>query len=275
MTDKFDETLLLVGAGKMGSAMLAGWLEQGLSPGNVYLRDPQPADEIAQLVAERGLKLNFDLDVIGQAAPRVVVLAVKPQLMADVAPEIGALAGPETLFLSVAAGVSLETLGSYLGEGARIVRAMPNTPASIGKGITALIGNKAVGDADRATAETLLRSVGDAVWLTEESDMDAVTALSGSGPAYVFALAECMAAAGEALGLDAALAAKLARSTVAGAGGMLDALDEDTSQLRRNVTSPGGTTAAALDVLLGEDGLASLMRHAMVAARNRSRELGN
>ncbi len=269
---RFNDPLVLVGAGKMGGALLSGWLDQGLAPESVFLRDPTPPAEIAQLVAEKGLRLNRPLDEMG-VAPRIVVLAVKPQIMDTVLPDLRLLVRPGTLFLSIAAGVDLGRLDELLGGGAAIVRAMPNTPASVGKGITAVFGNDLVTTEDRAVCEGLLETVGDVVWLHQENQMDAVTALSGSGPAYVFALAETMAAAGEALGLDPKLSAQLARMTVAGAGKMLDVSPEDAATLRKNVTSPGGTTAAALDVVLGSAGLAQLMREAMTAARDRSREL--
>lgn len=269
---RFDDPLVLVGAGKMGGALLTGWLDQGLEPSGVFLRDPTPPAEIAQLVAEKGLRLNLSLEEM-EAAPRIVVLAVKPQIMDAVLPDLRPLVRPGTLFLSIAAGVDLERLDELLGGGAAIIRAMPNTPSSVGKGIAAIIGNDLVTEADKAICDSLLGTVGDVVWLAAESQMDAVTALSGSGPAYVFALAETMTAAGEALGLEPDLASRLARMTVAGAGAMLETLPEDASTLRQNVTSPGGTTAAALDVLLGPDGLAQLMRSGMTAARDRSREL--
>ncbi|MCE7999517.1 MAG: pyrroline-5-carboxylate reductase [Rhodobiaceae bacterium] len=269
---RFDDPLVLVGAGKMGGALLTGWLDQGLEPSNVFLRDPTPPAEMAQLVAEKGLRLNLPLEEI-QVSPRIVVLAVKPQIMDAVLPDLRPLVRPGTLFLSIAAGVDLERLDELLGGGAAIIRAMPNTPSSVGKGITAVIGNDLVTDADKAICDSLLGTVGDVVWLAAETQMDAVTALSGSGPAYVFALAETMTAAGEALGLEPDLAAQLARMTVAGAGAMLETLPDDAATLRQNVTSPGGTTAAALDVLLGPDGLAQLMRSGMTAARDRSREL--
>jgi len=273
----FDGPLVLVGAGKMGGALLSGWLKPrtgaGVEPQNIFLRDPNPPEEIALLAADNGLKLNFPIEEIAATAPRVVVLAVKPQIMEAVLPELRPLVRPGTFFLSIAAGISLQSLRHGLGKEAAIVRAMPNTPASIGLGITAAFGNEAVSAEDKLVCDALLGAVGEAVWLTQEAQMDAVTALSGSGPAYIFALAESMAAAGEALGLGPALAEQLARATVAGAGAMLGQLPEDAATLRKNVTSPGGTTAAALDVLLGPDGLVQLMQSAMSAAEARSREL--
>ena len=274
----FNEPLVLVGAGKMGGALLSGWLgpkeaSGGLAPENVFLRDPKPSAEIVDLVEARGCLLNRSVEEIAAARPRIVILAVKPQIMDAVLPDLRPLVQPGTLFVSIAAGVSLQKLSDLLGESAAIVRAMPNTPASVGMGITAAIGNGLVTAADRTVCDALLGAVGDVVWLSQEAQMDAVTALSGSGPAYVFALAECMAAAGEALGLEPELAAQLARSTVAGSGAMLGQLPEDATTLRQNVTSPGGTTAAALDVLIGDQGLSLLMRKAMSAAQARSREL--
>jgi len=273
----FDGPLVLVGAGKMGGALLSGWLAPrtgpGVEPQNVFLRDPNPPEAIVRLADEKGLKLNSSIEEIIASAPRVVILAVKPQIMEAVLPDLRPLVRPGTFFLSIAAGLSLRTLSDGLGHDAAIVRAMPNTPASIGLGITAVFGNEAVSAEDKIVCDALLGAVGEAVWLTQEAQMDAVTALSGSGPAYIFALAESMAAAGEALGLGPALAEQLARATVAGAGAMLGQLPEDAATLRKNVTSPGGTTAAALDVLLGPDGLVQLMQSAMSAAEARSREL--
>ncbi len=274
---RFDGSLVLVGAGKMGGSLLEGWLSPptgaGIVPQKVYLRDPHPPAEIARFVAEKGLDLNSSIEKIAASVPRVVVLAVKPQVMGSVLPDLRRLVRPGTFFLSIAAGIDLARLGEGLGHEAAIVRAMPNTPASIGLGITAAFANEAVNADDRAVCDALLGAVGEAVWLSAESQMDAVTALSGSGPAYVFTLAESMAAAGETLGLEPALAQQLARATVAGAGAMLGQLPEDAMTLRKNVTSPGGTTAAALDVLLDADGLVKLVRRAMTAARERSREL--
>lgn len=275
----FDKPLVLVGAGKMGGALLTGWLNgrDGQNPvlgaEQLYLLDPNAPEDISRLVEERGCAMNLSINEIAAVQPRIVVLAVKPQIMGAVLPELRSLVRPGTLFVSIAAGVSLDKLSEMLGGGAAIVRAMPNTPVSVGLGITAAFGNALVTEADRATCDLLLGAVGAVVWLSQESQMDAVTALSGSGPAYVFALTECMAAAGEALGLEPKLAAQLARATVAGSGAMLARSSEDAAVLRKNVTSPGGTTAAALDVLMGAEGLSLLMRQAMTAARARSREL--
>ena len=275
MTLKLNGPLVLVGAGKMGGALLSGWLGKGLDPKSVFVRDPQPAAEVAQLIAERGIALNFSLVDIAAKRPAVVLLAVKPQLMDAVLPELKPLVSPDTLFLSIAAGTSLHRLKELLGDDMRAVRAMPNTPSAVGRGMTACYANALVSTEQRDVADTLLSAVGDVGWVESEPLIDAVTAISGSGPAYVFYLAECLAAAGEALGLTPALAMQLARATVAGAGEMLHQMPDDVSTLRKNVTSPGGTTAAALDVLMGEGGLSPLMRRAAAAARDRARELGS
>ena len=253
---------MLVGAGKMGSALLSGWLQDGLSPSFVHVREPQASEEIRALEA-KGLHLNAPVQEIAGQNPALVLLAVKPQAMGAVLPELQPLVRPETVFLSIAAGTDLHRLEELLGAGVAAIRAMPNTPSSVG--VTA---------EQRALANGLLAAVGEVGWVESEGLIDAVTAISGSGPAYVFYLVECLAAAGEALGLDQALAMKLARETVSGSGEMLHRLPESASQLRVNVTSPGGTTAAALDVLMGEGGLSPLMRRAALAARDRARELG-
>lgn len=273
MTVSIERPLVLVGAGKMGSALLSGWLQGGLSPSLVHVREPQPSAEIEALAA-KGLKLNAPVSEIAAARPALVLIAVKPQAMGAVLPELAALVRPETVFLSIAAGTGLERLEELLGAGVAAIRAMPNTPASVGRGITVAHANRHVTAEQRALADGLLAAVGEVGWVESEGLIDAVTAISGSGPAYVFYLVECLAAAGEALGLDAALAMKLARETVSGSGEMLHRLPETASELRANVTSPGGTTAAALDVLMGEGGLSPLMRRAAMAARDRARELG-
>jgi pyrroline-5-carboxylate reductase len=262
--------LVLLGCGKMGSAMLQGWLSRGLLPSAFTVLDPAPDPQIESLAA-RGLRLNAD----PPAEAAVAVLAVKPQLMADALPRLAPLGHGATLFLSVAAGLPIRFFEDRLGAATPIVRAMPNTPAAVGRGITALVGNAPVGDAGMALAEALMSAVGQTVRLADEAQMDAVTAVSGSGPAYVFHLIETLAAAAEAEGLPPDLALTLARATVAGAGALAEAADETPDRLRVNVTSPGGTTAAALEVLMhAETGLAPLMRRAVAAAARRSRELG-
>ncbi len=262
-----DRGLVLLGCGKMGSAMLAGWLTKGLPAGSVWVQDPAPS---AWLEAQGGLNLN----VPPPASPALVLIAVKPQKMGEALPELAALGGGGTLFLSVAAGTSLATLEAALGAGTPVVRAMPNTPAAIGQGITALVGNAVATAEHLALAESLLGAVGQTLRLDDEVQMDAVTAVSGSGPAYVFHLIETLAAAGEAEGLAPEMALRLATATVAGAGALAAQADEDPGALRVNVTSPGGTTAEALSVLMDpEAGFAPLLRRAVAAAAARSRAL--
>ena len=205
----------------------------------------------------------------------IILLAVKPQMMAEAAIDLRSLAHSGTAYLSIAAGLSCSWLSEQLGKEAAIVRSMPNTPASIGKGVTAIYANAFVDKAQIDLAKQLLQAVGSVVELPDESLMDAVTALSGSGPAYIFAMAEAMAEAGQALGLSEALAHQLARQTIAGAGALLDQSDETAAILRENVTSKGGTTAAALSVLQADEGLADLLLRAMKAAHSRSITLGS
>ncbi len=263
--------LQLIGCGKMGGAMLTGWLQRGLPARDVTLIEPQAA-AVERFVAQ-GCHHQPALGPITQA-PRVVVLAVKPQVMGEAMTGLAQLAASGTLFVSIAAGVTLATYRAALGEDARIVRAMPNTPAAVGRGMSVLVAGPAVGQAERDLAEALLAAVGETAWVEDEGLLDAVTALSGSGPAYVFHLVEAMADAGVAAGLPADLAQRLARVTVAGAGELLHRAEESAAQLRQNVTSPGGTTFAALQVLMADDGLRPLMERAIAAAAARGRELG-
>ena len=259
--------LVLLGCGKMGSALLAGWLRQGLSPAAVHVVEPFPSDWLKA----SGVALNGDLP----AAPAVVLVAVKPQMMAEALPGLQAMGGGETLFVTVAAGTTLAKYAAILGASTPVVRAMPNTPAAIGRGITAICGNARANPAHLDLAEGLLSAVGQVVRLEGEHQMDAVTALSGSGPAYVFHLIEALAAAGEAEGLPADLAMKLAKATVGGAGQLAEDAAESPAQLRVNVTSPGGTTAAALAHLMDpETGFPALLHRAVKAAADRGRELG-
>lgn len=258
--------LVLLGCGKMGSALLAGWLARGIAPEAVSVIEPTPSDWLRG----QGVRLNEALP----PAPAVALIAVKPQMMGAALPGLAAL-GAGTLFLSIAAGTTLAALDNALGGGRRIVRAMPNSPAAVGRGITAIVGNPAASDHDLDLAQALLAAVGDVVRLPHEGLMDAVTAVSGSGPAYVFHLIEALAAAGAAQGLPADLAMQLARATVCGAGELAQLSPESAAQLRVNVTSPGGTTAAALAVLMDPDtGLPPLMARAVAAAAARGRELG-
>jgi pyrroline-5-carboxylate reductase len=261
--------LALVGAGKMGGAMLEGWLALGLAPHNVVVIEPKPADELVAL-SMKGVALNPPAGAIANIG--TVVLAVKPQVAADVMPSVAALTGAGTLVLSIMAGKTLGFLQAALPKAA-IVRAMPNTPAAIGRGITVAVPNAVVTAEQKQRAHALLAASGAVEWITDESLMDAVTAVSGSGPAYVFLLAETLARAGVAAGLPEELAARLARETVAGSGELLHRSPLEAETLRQNVTSPAGTTAAALDVLMASDGLDPLMRRAVAAAAKRSKEL--
>lgn len=259
--------LVLLGCGKMGSAMLQGWLAQGLLPGSVWVNDPYPSDWLTAT----GVNLNVPLP----DDPAIVLIAVKPQMMAEALPSLVALGNGETLFLSVAAGTTIAYYEQVLGGDTPIIRAMPNTPAAVSRGITAICGNARATEAHLALAEALLSAVGQVVRLEGEHQMDAVTGLSGSGPAYVFHLIEAMAAAGEAQGLAPDLAMKLARATVCGAGELAHQASESAEQLRINVTSPGGTTAAGLKVLMDpETGFPPLLKRAVKAATDRGRELG-
>ena len=264
-----SKTILLAGAGKMGGAMLDAWVALGLSPANVVVLEPQPSPDIAALT-ERGVRLNPPRDSVGDIA--VAVLAVKPQIAPEVLAALAPFVAGSTVVLSIIAGRTLRFLADNL-PGAALVRAMPNTPAAIGRAITVAIANPRVSPEQRALVDALLSAVGAVEWITDEALMDAVTALSGSGPAYVFLLAESMARAGAAAGLPPTLAATLARATVAGAGELLNRSLLDPATLRQNVTSPGGTTAAALEVLMAQDGLERLMTAAVAAATKRSRDL--
>jgi pyrroline-5-carboxylate reductase len=258
--------LVLLGCGKMGSALLAGWLKGGLDPGAVWVIEPTPSDWLRAT----GVHLNAPLP----AAPSIALVAVKPQMMGAALPALAALGGGPTLFVSIAAGTPISAFETAFGAGTPIVRVMPNTPAAVGRGISAMIGNAHASAAQLDLAETLLSAVGQVVRLESEAQMDAVTAVSGSGPAYVFYLIEALAAAGEAEGLGPELAMALAKATVAGAGALAEAADEGPDQLRVNVTSPGGTTQAALGVLMDEKtGLAPLVARAVRAAADRSKEL--
>ena len=252
--------LVLLGCGKMGSAMLAGWLADGLSPASVHVIDPAPSEWLQA----QGVGLNGSLP----PSPSVAVIAVKPQMMGQALPQLQSL--ENTLLLSIAAGTSIAAFEQHFPDAA-IVRAMPNTPAAIGKGISAMIGNAVTNAADLDLAEGLLRAVGEVVRLDAEDQIDAVTGLSGSGPAYVFHLIEAIAEAGVAQGLAPALAMQLATHTVAGAGGLAIASDESPAQLRINVTSPNGTTQAGLEVLMSE--MPNLIARTVAAATARSKEL--
>lgn len=263
--------LLLVGCGKMGGALLDGWLKRGVKPADVLV--VEPAADPARAAIPAGVAVISSPDGIPQGfRPAVVVLAVKPQSMDEVAPRYATCAG--ALFVSIAAGKRIDYFERQFGADAAVVRVMPNTPAAVGRGMSVLCANRNVTPAQRQAAEELMAAVGETAWLEEEGLMDAVTAVSGSGPAYVFLLIETLAKAGEASGLPPELAAQLARATVAGSGELARQSKEPPEQLRINVTSPGGTTAAALAVLMADESLQSLMTRAVAAATKRGKELG-
>ena len=265
----FTGLLVLVGAGKMGGALLAGWLRLGLDPKRIAVLEPQPSPDIVAL-ARRGLQLNPDAETLTDAA--VIVIALKPQVAAQAMPALAPLVCASTVVISIMAGRTLQFLAATLRRPCALVRAMPNTPAAIGRGITVAVPLDA-GPAQRELADRLLSATGAVEWIDDEAMMDAVTAVSGSGPAYVFLLAEALAQAGAAAGLPQRLAQELARETVAGSGELLHRSSLDAAALRENVTSPGGTTAAALAVLMDENGLAPLLDKAVAAATARSKEL--
>lgn len=265
-------TVVLVGCGQMGSAMLHGWLSRGAAKQFVVV---EPYGPPAALAGTAGIAWHTDAaELPPSLQPDAVVFAVKPQVMDEVLPPYRALARPETLFLSIAAGKTIGGIAHHLGDAA-IVRCMPNTPAAIGRAITVACANAQVSAAQRHLTDTLLAAIGDSAWVTDEALMDAVTAVSGSGPAYVFLLIEAMAAAGVRVGLPEELALRLARATVAGSGELALRSSDLPARLREAVTSPGGTTRAALDVLMADPGLAELLERAIVAATARSRELAN
>jgi len=267
----FPGRLVLIGAGKMGGALLEGWIESGLDPKRIAVVEPSPAPQIAAL-ASRGIRLNPDVAGLGDAA--AVVLAVKPQTAPEVTPAVAAIVSSSTLVVSIMAGRTLQFLSRELKRSGALVRAMPNLPAAIGRGITVAVPLH-VTSAQRELAHRLLSATGIVEWTDDEELIDAVTAVSGSGPAYVFLLVEALAQAGAEAGLPPPLATKLARATVTGSAELLQRSAVDAAVLRESVTSKGGTTAAALDVLMGKDGLGALMTRAVAAATRRSRELAS
>ncbi len=271
MSARLTSQLFLVGAGKMGGALLEGWVEQGVDPALVSVLDPALASGSGALIQERQITLNPDLKA--QADAGVIVLAVKPQVMEQVLRSILPLVNKDVLVISIAAGVALASLARHLGEKTAIVRAMPNTPAAVGCGMSVMVANAHVTPAQKELAGMLLSAVGEVEWIDDELQMDAVTAVSGSGPAYVFHLVECMAAAGKRLGLEPELAMRIARQTVIGSGELMRRSPAGAAQLRKDVTSPGGTTQAALEVLMHDAAMEKLMRRAIEAAAKRSVEL--
>jgi len=263
--------LLLLGAGKMGGAMLHGWLDRGIPPARIIALDPSPPAEIAHTIARHGIRHNPALADMERV--EALVLAIKPQNFDDVLPALAALKSHRPLVLSIAAGRTMAGIERHFGEDAAIIRAMPNVPAAIGRGITAMVANPNVSASQLGLAQFLLQAVGEVVRVEDEGLMDAVTAVSGSGPAYVFYLAECLAEAGIAAGLPEDLAIKLARATVSGAGELMQTSGRPAAELREMVTSPKGTTYEALAVLMAEGGLKTLLAKAVAAAARRSREL--
>ena len=264
--------VVLVGAGKMGGAMLEGWLRLGLPADKAVILDPHlPADAGAALAA-RGVSVNPAHAAI--PTPSVLLLAVKPQVAPEALPPLAPIAGPQTLVVSIMAGRTLSFMADIFGAATPLVRSIPNTPAAIGRGVSVAVTAPSVSQAQRDLTAALLGAIGIVEWVEDEDLMDAATAVSGSGPAYAFLLAEAMAEAGAAAGLPADLAARIARATVAGAGALMDQSDLPAATLRQNVTSPGGTTAAALAVLMRPDtGFGPLLTEAIAAATKRGKEL--
>lgn len=270
MSNESLPPLLLLGCGKMGGAMLAGWLELGL-PAETVVVEPHAAAMAA--FAGRVRHATSIAEIPAGFAPAAVILATKPQEAPNALPGLAHLVAPETVFVSIMAGRTVASMTALLGEGARIIRAMPNTPAALRLGFTVACPGPGVSEAQRALADRLLGAIGEAAWVEEEALIDPVTAVSGGGPAYVFLLAEVMEKAAISQGLPPELARRMARATVAGSGALLGASAEDAAQLRRNVTSPKGTTERALAVLMREEAWPALMQEAIAAATARSREL--
>lgn len=267
-----EKRLALVGAGNMGGAMLAGWLEAGRSAQSIVVVDPVPPEPMRQLIGDHGLALHETAEEAGPCD--IIVVAVKPQIIGKVLPGLAPMVGKDTVLASVAAGTTMAQLAEPFGQGGpKIVRAMPNTPAQVGRGISVCVGDDNVTGGDRETLSGLLEAIGQVRWIDDEALMDAVTGVSGSGPAYIFHLAEAMAQAGVTAGLPRELADDLARATVCGAGELLYQSPLSPGELRKNVTSPNGTTAAALEVLMADDGFTQLLTRAVAAAAKRSEEL--
>lgn len=270
MAAKLSKRIVLAGAGNMGGAMLAGWLQSGVAGSDLVIVDPSPSDRMKATIDEAGARWLPAAD--SSLAADILFVAVKPQVMDAVLPGFVPTVGEGTVVVSVAAGKTIASMEAHFGPSA-IVRAMPNTPAMIGRGVTGAFANERVSAAQRETVHQLLSVSGPVEWVGSEAEINAVTAVSGSGPAYVFYLVECMAEAGRKAGLQADLAMRLARETVAGAGELLHRSPDPAETLRRNVTSPGGTTAAALSVLMAEDAMQPLFDAAIEAARRRAEEL--
>lgn len=263
--------LVLLGAGKMGGAMLQGWLGRGVPPAQIAVLDPSPPPEIVRAIASRGIRHNPALDELDRV--EVLVLAIKPQAFDDVLPGLAGLASHRPLVVSVAAGRTIASIERHFGDDTAVIRTIPNVPAAIGRGITAMVANPHVSSPQMGLARNLLEAVGEVVAVDDEALMDAVTAVSGSGPAYVFHMVECLADAGVAAGLPKEMAETLARATVSGAGELMRTSGRPAADLREMVTSPKGTTFEALSVLMAEDGLKPLLTRAVAAATRRSRDL--
>jgi pyrroline-5-carboxylate reductase len=269
VADRFEASLLLAGAGKMGGALLRAWLDRGYDPRKIDVIEPHPSPELIELAQAKGFALRAPL-----RPPEILVLAIKPQTLDEAAASLASFASPNTLVVSILAGKTIANISAKLPQARAIVRAMPNLPAAVGRGITALAANAAATPGQRAAAEALLAAAGGVEWLANEELIDAVAAVSGSGPAYVFYLAEALASAGSSVGLPASIAARLARATVEGAGELLfQSREKSAAELRENVTSRGGTTAAALEVLMAQDGLKPLIERAVKAAKQRAEAL--
>ena len=266
-------SLLLVGSGKMGQAMLGGWIDNGINPDNIVVIEPNSANlAVAVDLGCRGIRSAVDIQDSFQ--PDVIVVAVKPQVIVDVLPAFQALAEKGSLVISIAAGTTIATFEAAFGDNAAVVRTMPNTPAAVLQGMIVCCPNAQVTVDQKANCDQLMKAIGSVAWIEDEALMDAVTGLSGSGPAYVFYMIETMAAAGVQAGLPEELAVQLARETVAGAGALAHQSNENAPQLRKNVTSPNGTTAAGLEILMDEKGgLGPLMEKTVAAATKRSKEL--
>ncbi len=263
-------SVVLIGAGNMGGAMLRAWIAGGMSSQDITVIDPSPAEAMEPFLTENNIRHTTSAHDVN--APDVLMLAVKPQMMETVLPAMQRLSGAHTVAVSVAAGTKIDSISELLDAKA-VIRAMPNTPSLVLRGMTVACPNDETSDTQRANVGELLSGIGKLEWVDDEALIDAVTAVSGSGPAYVFHLAECMAAAGEKVGLSKELAQTLAIQTIAGAGELLSQSSDEPATLRQNVTSPGGTTAAALDVLMAQDGMPALLEKAIEAAKQRSEEL--
>jgi pyrroline-5-carboxylate reductase len=268
-TNRFDASLVLAGAGKMGGTLLRAWLDRGYDPRKISVIEPRPSREVFELAESRGFALGPP-----SRPPQVLVLAMKPQNLDEAAAGLAPFANRDTLVVSILAGKSIANVAARLPHATAIVRAMPNLAAAVGRGMAVLAANAAATPDQRATAEALFAATGRVEWAASEELIDAAAAVSGSGPAYVFYLAEALARAGAALGLPGEIAARLARATVEGAGELLFQSPESTvAELRENVASRGGTTAAALEILMAQDGLTPLIERAVKAAKQRATAL--